>query len=275
MNRLDESQTLNRAIVEGKLRRRQLDRVIATLVDFYHHAGTALISPVAYISEFGWNSTYDRRLLLDPRFRLPVGTVRHIERTQRRFLSERSNLFAQRVRDRHIVDGHGDLRPEHIFLGDPVRIIDCLEFNARLRMVDQLDEIAFLCIECERLGAAWAGAYLRQRISRGLGDGHLEALFIFYRCYRATLRARLAVAHLLDAVPRTPEKWLPLARSYLRLAAVDAKKLERSLKKPASHQGYHRHAVDGRLRPGAGLREGCRVSGARRSSRADMSEPNR
>ena len=48
------------------------------------------------------------------------------------------------MRGRRIIDGHGDLRPEHIWLGDPVRIIDCLEFNKRLRTVDPFDEIAYL-----------------------------------------------------------------------------------------------------------------------------------
>jgi hypothetical protein len=41
------------------------------------------------------------------------------------------------------------------------------------------------------------------------------------------LRARLSIAHLLDA--RTPEKWPRLARIYLKLAAADAARLERVL----------------------------------------------
>ena len=96
-------------------------------------------------------------------------------------------------------------------------------------MVDPFDEIAFLCVECERLGAAWAGEYLRRHIVHALHDGDSEELFIFYRCHRATLRARLAIAHLLEPDPRTPERWAPLARTYLRLAAADAVKLARSL----------------------------------------------
>ena len=77
-------------------------------------------------------------------------------------------MLAKRVRDRRIIDGHGDLRPEHIWLGDPVKIIDCLEFNPRLRAVDPFDEIAFLSLECERLGAGWAGEYIRRRVTAGL-----------------------------------------------------------------------------------------------------------
>ena len=168
-----------------------------------------------------------------PALSIPSGSVRYIDAMQRRFLTERAELLTERVRTRHIVDGHGDLRPEHICLGDPVRIIDCLEFNARLRMVDPFDEIAFLCVECERLGAAWAGEYLHRRVMHALHDGHPEELFVFYRCHRATLRARLAVAHLLEPNPRTPEKWLPLARTYLKLAAADAVRLERNLRRRA------------------------------------------
>ena len=57
-------------------------------------------------------------------------------------------------------------------------------------------------------------------------------LFLFYRISRATLRARLAIAHMLDPKPRTPEKWPRLARTYLAIARIDALKLERLL---ASH----------------------------------------
>jgi len=231
MNRLDERQMLDRVLAEGRLQRWQLDRVCATLLQFYRRARVAFISPSAYAAEFGRSFSYNRRILLDARFRLPSGLVRYADAMQRRFFQECGELLAARVRRRRIVDGHGDLRPEHIWLADPVRIIDCLEFNARLRMVDPLDEIAFLCVECERLGAAWAGEYVRRRMVHTLHDGRSDMLFTFYRCHRATLRARLAIAHLLEPNPRTPEKWPALARTYLRLAAADAVRLERALRK--------------------------------------------
>ncbi|HMK71664.1 MAG TPA: hypothetical protein VK442_11890 [Xanthobacteraceae bacterium] len=230
MNRLDESRMLDRAILEGRLHRWQLDRLASVLVQFYRRASPVFISPAEHVAELWRSLAYNRRVLLDPRFQLPAGLVRCIDAMQRRFLAARAPLLTSRVRTRRIVDGHGDLRPEHIFLGDPVRVIDCLEFNARLRMVDPFDEIAYLCIECERLGAAWAGEYLRRRIMHALHDGDSEELFVFYRCYRATLRARLAIAHLLELDPRTPERWAPLARAYLRIAAADAVRLARSLR---------------------------------------------
>ena len=231
MRRLDESHTLERAIQEKRLQTWQLDRLVATLVPFYRRAEPILWSPAIHRRDWRESLSYNRRVLLDPRLGLPAGLVRRIDSVQRRFVASPGKLLTRRILGRHIVDGHGDLRPEHIWLGDPVRIIDCLEFNPRLRAVDPFDEVAFLSLECERLGAAWAGQYIRRHVARGLRDGLTEELFLFYRCHRATLRARLAIAHLLEKDPRTPEKWPRLARLYLRIAAADATKLERLLKK--------------------------------------------
>jgi aminoglycoside phosphotransferase family enzyme len=230
MRRLDERETLERALVSGVLGSWQLDRLMATLAAFYRRARAVFVSPDIHLSNWHRSLSFNRRVLLDARLGLPAGLVRQIDRAQRRFLAARSALIARRVRSRHIVDGHGDLRPEHIWLGDPVRIIDCLEFNPGLRSVDPFDEIAFLCIECERLGGAWASKYIKRRAMHALQDGLSEELFAFYRCHRATLRARLAIAHLLEPDPRTPEKWPRLARTYLELASADALRLERALR---------------------------------------------
>ena len=216
MRRLEESQTLERAIQEKRVQTWQLDRLVATLVPFYRRAELILWSPAVHLRDWRESLAYNRRILLDPRLGLPAGLVRRIDSVQRRFFASRSDLLTKRILGRHIVDGHGDLRAEHIWLGDPVRIIDCLEFNARLRAVDPFDEIAFLSLECERLGVAWAGQYVRRGVTRGLRDGLTEELFLFYRCHRATLRARLAIAHLLEENPRTPEKWPRLSRLYLQ-----------------------------------------------------------
>jgi aminoglycoside phosphotransferase family enzyme len=235
MRRLDETQTLERTIQEGRLETWQLDRLINRLIQFYRRAEPVLWAPASHLREWRQSLIYNRQILLDSRLGLPAGLVRRIDRAQRRFIAVRSKLLTQRFLGRRIVNGHGDLRPEHIWLGDPVRIIDCLEFNPRLRAVDPFDEIAFLSLECERLGAAWVGHYLRRRAARGLRDGLTEELFLFYRCHRATLRARLAIAHLLEPNPRTPEKWPSVARTYLRIAAADATKLERLLKIRKDH----------------------------------------
>jgi aminoglycoside phosphotransferase family enzyme len=234
MRRLDENRTLEHTIEAGALAAWQLDRVVATLVAFYRRARAVFVSPENYLANWRRSLAYNKRVLLDPRLALPAGLIRRIDSAQRGFLRARGRLIAERMRGRHIVDGHGDLRPEHIWLGDPVTIIDCLEFNAGLRAVDPFDEIAYLCVECERLGALWASRYIRRRAIHALRDHLSEQLFTFYHCHRATLRARLSIAHLLEPNPRTPEKWPRLAHIYLQIAAADAVRLEQMLKTRAN-----------------------------------------
>lgn len=232
MTRLDERGMLECMIGEWRVEIPQLDRLVATLAQFYHAATPVFLSPQVYLADWKRSLAYNRRILLDARFNMPTGLVRRIDCAQRIFLERCGDLIAARMRRRRIVEGHGDLRPEHIWLGDKIRIIDCLEFNPRLRVVDPFDEVAFLSLECERLGAAWVGAYIERRMKRMLRDGPVEELFTFYRCHRAMLRARLAIAHLLEEHPRTPEKWPRLARIYLKLAEKSARKLEALLRRP-------------------------------------------
>jgi uncharacterized protein len=233
MRRLDAGGTLEHAIEARSLGARQLDRLLSTLAAFYRHATTVLVSPEAHLRRLHCSLAFNARVLLDARIDLPAGLVRQVTRLQSRFLTKRCALIASRVRGRHIVDGHGDLRPEHIWLGDQVKVIDCLEFNADLRAVDPFDEIAFLCLECERLGCAWAAEHIRRRACHVLSDGSSDELFAFYRGHRAALRARLSAAHLLEPNPRTPEKWRRLALTYLRLAWGDARRLDRFLNTPS------------------------------------------
>lgn len=229
MRRLQEDETLEAALHGGSLIPSQVDRLAATLEAFYAHAPRVTLEPAHYLVAWREALHANTRVLFNARFGLPQGCVERIAQVQRRFAQKRSALLLERIHNRRLVDAHGDLRPEHIWLREPVTIIDCLEFDAKLRALDPLDEIAFLHLECERLGGLAAAERIRRRLARALDDDAASGLFLFYRSHRAMLRARLSIAHLLDANPRTPEKWPRLARIYLRLAAADAIRLEHIL----------------------------------------------
>ncbi len=241
MRRLDESRTLENALHDGSVTTADLGRVACLLLDFYKRAKRVRLSGAVHVASWRRSLMENHYLLVEPVLGLPRGLVYYVCGVQQRFLREAGGLLANRAQTRCIVDGHGDLRPEHIWLTDPVRIIDCLEFNALLRAVDPLDEIAFLSIECERLGHPEASKYFQRKLGALSPDAAQTSLYVFYRCHRATLRARLAIAHLLEPNPRTPDKWPRLARSYLRLALRDARKLERRLDQQARCDASRRH----------------------------------
>ena len=229
MSRLDESGSLEHALRTRRLGVRELEPLLAVLGRFYRRTARIVVPPALLVSRWRRNLAENRQLLLRQGSPLPASAVRFVDRVQREFLARRADLLAARARDGRIVDGHGDLRPEHIWPGPPVRIIDCLEFNRQLRAVDPLDELAYLCLECDRLGGRRQAAYIEARSMQILQDHVSDELFTFYRCYRATLRARLAVAHLLEPAPRTPAKWPRQGMEYLDLARNDARRLGRYL----------------------------------------------
>ena len=119
--------------------------------------------------------------------------VAAVERLAGRFLAGRAPLIAQRCADDRIVDGHGDLVADDVFcLDDGPRVLDCLEFDDRLRFADGLDDAAFLAMDLERLGrpelaTAWLDAY-----AGFSGDPAPAALRHHYVARRAFAQAKAA-----------------------------------------------------------------------------------
>ena len=115
-----------------------------------------------------------------------------IERLVEGFLAGREALFERRVAAGRIVDGHGDLICDDIFcLPDGPRVLDCLEFDDSLRYVDGLDDIAFLAMDLEYLGAQELAGLLVDRYAEYVGDPVPPALLQHYLAYRAFVRAKI------------------------------------------------------------------------------------
>jgi len=227
MRRLPERSLLDHAIATGRVRRGDIVAVADLLAAFYRSETPADLSPASYVEQFAREQIINERVLGDARFDLDGQHLAPILARVRSGLTDEVSLLEERVRSGRIVEGHGDLRPEHVCLTRPPVIIDCLEFSRPLRLIDPFDEVAYLGLECDLLGARWIGPLLRQRLADGLNEHPSHRVIGFYRAYRACLRARLALAHLLDAHPRQPEKWQPLARRYLSLAMTPEEALPR------------------------------------------------
>lgn len=222
MRRLPDGLMLDRAILEHTIERdrgdRRIDAVGDLLIAFYRACPPADLSPLSYVQQFAREHAINEAVLSDPRFNLDRAHAGYALDHVRRGIKEDAAILQHRVKHGRVVEGHGDLRPEHICLSDPPVIIDCLEFSRAFRLVDPFDELMFLALECERLNASWIGERLIKRCADGLGEQPSPRLLEFYWAYRACLRARLALAHLLEPDLREPWKWVPLANRYLELA---------------------------------------------------------
>ena len=215
MQRLPAARMLDQVIARGELQQRDIDALLEVLVPFYRQTPRP-IGEDEYLQRLRDELAATRSVLAMPRFDLPQvpGLLDRMDRA----VARHEDLLRARVRGRHIVEGHGDLRPEHVCLVEPLVVIDALEFDLRLREIDPFDELSFLSLECAMAGDAAIGPQLMARYADALDDHPPAALVRLHTAHRALLRARLSVAHLLKAEIRTPQKWLPQAGRYLQHA---------------------------------------------------------
>ncbi len=144
------------------------------------------------------------------------------------FLDGNEALLRRRREEGWIRDGHGDLKVSAVAFepgrpGDPgdVRILDCIEFNDRMRYSDVAADLAFLLMDFESRGRPdLADELLARYLARTL-DADLPLLLPFYECYRAYVVAKISTFAAADPHVPAPdrEEAAAAARHHFGLAA--------------------------------------------------------
>lgn len=190
-----------------------LDQLFLDLFRFYRASPEPPAGRATYLKTLRAEAELSTSHLVTWRDRLGPD-VAELCRHVRERLDAVSEEIMKREREGCVVDGHGDLRPEHVCLQPPV-ILDRIEFSADYRLIDAHDEIGYLGLEAEILGNAEIGVRLRHLLIENGFAAPSEALADTFRITRCLIRARLCIDHLLDAHPRTPEVWPQKASRYL------------------------------------------------------------
>lgn len=218
MRRLPQERMLDEVIRRGELLPRDVDALVGTLAAFYRGAVHADIDEGEYAARLRHGLALGASVL--EQFASVLPDVHEACQRTHDALLMHEGLLRARVAERRLVEGHGDLRAEHVCLVDPPAVFDALEFDARLGEVDPFDELCFLGLECDMAGDASVGPLLCTRMAAALDDTPPPALLRLYAAKNALMRARLSAAHLLETDPRHPEKWLPQASRYLKRVLV-------------------------------------------------------
>lgn len=216
MRRLPARRMLDRAIAEGTLRGDALPRAVRRLVDFYAALPPEPLTGEAYRNRFLADAEAIRTCFARAPQRL-AEAARELTAALGAFVAARPEYLDARVTDGRIIEGHGDLRPEHVYVGEPPVFIDCLEFNRAFRILDPVDELSFLAMECERLGAPQLSEQILDTYFTARGDHAPAPLMAFYKAFRAGLRGKLAFQHTQDSAVSDHAKWLSRAADYLAL----------------------------------------------------------
>ena len=228
MRRLDADRTFTERLRNSDENAKSLDiqTVAEFLATFFAAQAPVTVKTETFLDDLRNHVLGNQTQLLELAPAAEHDRIRRVHTSQLRFLTTHRDLFESRVLDGRIVDGHGDLRPDHIYLYKTPWVIDCIEFHPEYRTNDVIDELAFLAVCCDRLGEPAVGHALFEAYRRCSGDVCNLDLITFYRAYRACVRAKVAGLRSQQvAIPRDDDS-LQRKHGYLKLADRYAQSLE-------------------------------------------------
>jgi hypothetical protein len=225
MRRLPDDRRLAAVCGRGDGGGECVDRVADRLVSFHATAATSdVIDRAASPEAIGrlWADNLNELQTYRDSV-LPAATVDAVASDATRFLRGRIPLFRERIQRGCTRDGHGDLLADDVFcLADGPRVLDCLEFDDRLRYGDVLADVAFLAMDLQRLDRPDLARRLLDRYANAAADRWPPSLADFYVAYRALVRAKVACLRVADdpAAAGTARSLLDLTAQHLARGRV-------------------------------------------------------
>lgn len=230
MRRLPDDRMLSALLTKGEAGEEIFAAVAERLSRFYSEAATG-----PGIDEWGtaaavWRNIRENLDQTEPYQRTIIAPfqLQLIEDVSTRFLDQESDCFAERAARGMIREGHGDLHLAHICVEDAnladLQILDCIEFNPRLRCGDIAVDAAFLAMDLDYHGHRELARSFIDHLSQRLQDPDLARLVHFFSIYRAHVRAKVACFRSNELAPEMPEylvvkreaeRYIDLATSYM------------------------------------------------------------
>jgi aminoglycoside phosphotransferase family enzyme/predicted kinase len=206
MRRLPDGRDALTLLEAGALEPSQIDRVAARIAAF--HGQTRLGTPAPFsVEEWIRRCTQpvedNYRLLAEAPDRLiPAADVARARERARAFARDRVDRFEARREEGRAVDGHGDLHLQHVWFerdaAEPL-VIDCLEFNERLRRIDAASDVAFAAMDLDYRGRRELAERFLRVYARESDDFGLFGVVDYFVSYRAAVRAKVAAITAVDA----------------------------------------------------------------------------
>ena len=209
LRQFDESALADRLLARGALLPRHVDGLARDLAVFHAAAARAGAAdghglPAAVLAAAEHN--FEHLLPLQDAAQDKNARLESLLAWTRAEFQRLRPLFEARKASGWVRECHGDLHCGNLVLiNGRLVAFDCIEFNAGLRWIDCLSELAFLSMDLAVRGRADLGWRLLNRYLETTGDYAGLALLDFYRVYRAMVRAKvlgLSLAQTADAARR-------------------------------------------------------------------------
>jgi predicted kinase len=219
MTRLPEDALLDQRFIQAAATPEDADRLLDVLLPFYEQAKNPAVDQWGEPDAL-WPAVRENLETLSDKPPAEWSEMlARLRSSQFQFLALHDSLLEARVQAGKVVEGHGDLRPEHICLLEPPIVYDCVEFSLPFRAADVLSELAFLAMECDFLGAGWFGQRILSEYRRRSGDDYPDILAAFYKSYRGIVRGKVEYLRSRQQSGAPSARHLQRAYRYLQLAS--------------------------------------------------------
>jgi uncharacterized protein len=263
MRRFDNRQTFDRLASEGRLGDLPgehqsdclgdlpIDRLAEAVAAFHAAQPPLAVGPghaEATCQAVRDNATELAALVAGSPLAAPVVALQRWSRA-----AEQPALMARRARDGCVRDGHGDLHLGNVFWADGVAVLfDALEFDARLRQIDTIGDLAFTFMDLLAHGLPQAGWRFISATLDASGDWGALPLLAWWAVHRAAVRAKVALLSVpagADTATQAAvqEATQARARRYLDVAAALAAPRRPQLVLMMGLSGSGKTAVAGQL----------------------------
>ncbi len=194
MHEFDPSQELSSQLEAGAVTAEDLASLATSLADFHRNAAFAGADSAFGESAAVRAQVLDNLPVLEQHFAAPedLAAIRRLDDWLQRSLAESAPLIAQRKRDGHVRECHGDLHARNVVRWQQHWLpFDCIEFNPDLRWIDVMSDVAFLFMDLaahdrQDLAHAFLSRYMEET-----GDYQGLRLLPLYAVYRALVRAKI------------------------------------------------------------------------------------
>jgi aminoglycoside phosphotransferase family enzyme/predicted kinase len=226
MKELPQESLMSSILKKGKVLPSSVKEIARIIADFHNRVRQTKRTErygSLKIVRFNWEENFSQTKDFIGKT-ISLSRYQMIKENINRFLSEKKDLFEQRIREKRIKFCHGDLHSGNIFLTDDkpdgkarkVYIFDCIEFNPRFACSDTASEVAFFLMDLEFHNRTDLADYFLDTYLQLTKDFTLLSLLTFYKCYRAYVRGKVSSFKMVEEGIEEKEKAdaFKLARRY-------------------------------------------------------------
>ncbi len=224
MHKLDRKMQMDKLLLKNKVTKSHIRKLAEKIAVFHKETEVIYKKNLAGLQKDFNDLGKENEYLANHLKSKYSNIINHAIETSDSFIQQNKTLLETRLSSGFFRNCHGDLHSGNIFLLPAPLPFDCIEFNDDFRQIDVLNEVAFLCMDLDAFGRhnlsdLFIDSY--NRFFTTIKTREDQSLFIYYKSYRANIRAKVNSLRAKSSKNDTEKnKALAEAKKYLRLMDV-------------------------------------------------------